>query len=292
MHEHGAPQNIFNNLKKEQSNEGDEEHPLRRSSRIRDKTTSTTTTAMIPMRRIRMLCLPLYNMGWVQDIIWSRRIFVLLGRIVILIIFSLKNHWLSKSTSQSWTESHISFRWLFSLKVCQHPDYPIKTVNDQHELRLIDKLIINNLLLFYFIFYLCFTFICTKRRWIMLCLPLNSMEGLQNTIWTERIFLLCYRIFILIFFSLKFPSVFVFSSSHSLYSNHSNSNSNSNSLYKYCHLIHSWSWWYNLSKHRIIHFVVNLYHLMIFFQVTIGYSFILKLLSSDSGNIWFCCNKI
>ena len=158
---------------------------------------------MIPMGRIRMLCLPLYNMEWVHDIIWTGRIFVLFGRIIMLIIFSLKNHWLSKSISQSWTEPHTLFHWLFSLKVCQHPDCSIKTVNDQHELCLKDKFIINNSLLFYFIFYLCFTFICTKRRWIVVCLPLNSMEGLQNIIWTERIFLLCDRIFILIFFSLN-----------------------------------------------------------------------------------------
>ena len=113
MCEHGAPQNVLNNFKKEQSNESEEAHPVRRSLRVHDKTawtsssssstttTTTTTTAMITMGRTRIFCLPLYSMKALQDNIWTGRIFVLFGRIIILIVFLLKNHWSSKHTSQS-----------------------------------------------------------------------------------------------------------------------------------------------------------------------------------------------
>ena len=59
---------LLNNIKNEQSNEGEEEHPIRRSS---TSSLTITRTPIIPMGRIRMFCLRLYSMKGLQDIIWT-----------------------------------------------------------------------------------------------------------------------------------------------------------------------------------------------------------------------------
>ena len=47
MREHGAPQNVLNNLNNERLNEDEEEHAVRRSARIRHKVVTSRTTTYI-----------------------------------------------------------------------------------------------------------------------------------------------------------------------------------------------------------------------------------------------------